>query len=389
MRRKDNMQKKLFSLLSYALREDSKKEIIYLDRATWIKLFKLSKKHDVAHLIGCALKVSENKIDEDIQKAFEQEMNLAMFRYIKSSYDFDAISNSLENAQIKFIPLKGSVIRKYYPEPWMRSSCDIDILVHKEDLDAAISCLVKELQYTEGGRATHDASLFSPQNVHVELHFDLVEEGRAKNAIDVLRSVWENVTLHEGREYWYEMTDAYFYFYHIAHMAKHFETGGCGIRPFIDLWILDHIKDVDISARDTLLSLGGLLKFANAARDLSEVWFGDKEANETAIQMQDFLIRGGVYGSIDNRVALAHGKKGGRIRYILSRVFAPYSKLKRYYPILEKHKWLMPIMQVRRWFMLLKPRIAKMAKREMEMNVNIDKKSSEKMSELLEHIGLD
>ena len=54
------------------------------------------------------------------------------------------------------------------------------------------------------------------------------------------------------------MTDEMFYFYHIAHMAKHFEEGGCGIRPFIDLWTLDNIKDVDHDKRDELLSRGNL-----------------------------------------------------------------------------------------------------------------------------------
>ena len=43
--------------------------------------------------------------------------------------------NALEKAQIPFVPLKGSVIRKYYPEAWMRTSSDIDVLVHKEDVE--------------------------------------------------------------------------------------------------------------------------------------------------------------------------------------------------------------------------------------------------------------
>ncbi|MBO4954226.1 MAG: nucleotidyltransferase family protein, partial [Clostridia bacterium] len=36
---------------------------------------------------------------------------------------------------IDFMPLKGAVIRQYYPEPWMRTSCDIDIHVKKDRLE--------------------------------------------------------------------------------------------------------------------------------------------------------------------------------------------------------------------------------------------------------------
>lgn len=349
-------------------------------------LLKISSKHDVVHLLVFGLKQNEliAKENSDIEKCILK----AVYRYERLRYEYENLCSALEEAQIPFLPLKGSVIRKYYPEAWMRTSCDIDVLVHREDLENAISYLVSNQNYVEKERATHDVSLFTQTGIHVEIHFDLVEEGRAKNAIDVLHSVWNNVTLHENSEYWYEMTDAYFYFYHVAHMAKHFENGGCGIRPFIDLWILDHMKDVDISARDELLSQGGLLKFIHVSRILSEVWFGNKEPDELSLQMQEFLIYGGVYGSTDNRVALQQKKKGGRMGYVLSRMFIPYAKLKRYYPILEKHRWLMPLMQVRRWFMLLKPDVANMAKREMAINGNLAKTKSNEMNTFLDHIGL-
>ena len=72
----------------------------------------------------------------------------------------------------------------------------------------------------------------------------------------------------------------------------------------------------------------------------------------------------------------------------MSRMFIPYANLKRYYPVLEKHKWLMPIMQVRRWFMLLDPEVAKMAKSELRANGNMESSHAEQMDELLKNIGL-
>ena len=349
-------------------------------------LLKISSKHDVAHLVVFGLKQNGliSKENSDIEKCILK----AVYRYERSRYEYENLCSALEKAQIPFLPLKGSVIRKYYPEAWMRTSCDIDVLVHREDLENTISYLVSHQNYVEKERATHDVSLFTQTGIHVEIHFDLVEEGRAQNAIDVLRSVWENATLHENSEYWYEMTDAYFYFYHIAHMAKHFENGGCGIRPFIDLWILDHMDGADSHERDKLLFDGDLLRFANTSRKLSNIWFENEETDELSLQMQDFILHGGVYGSSDNRVALQQRKQGGRIGYILSRVFVPYAKLKRYYPILEKRRWLAPVMQIRRWFMLLKPEVAKMAKQEMEINSNIEKSKANEMSSFLVNIGL-
>lgn len=379
----------LFALLRSAIRgtklTDSERENYSEDMLQ--DLLKLSAKHDVIHLLALGLK--QNGLISEDNAEIEEYILKAVCRYEQLRYEYDILSDALEKAQIPFLPLKGSVLRQYYPELWMRTSCDIDVLVHQNDLETAIAYLSKNHNYVEKERATHDVSLFTQIGVHVELHFDLVEEGRAKSAIDVLKHVWENVSVHKGYKYWYDMTDEYFYFYHIAHMAKHFETGGCGIRPFIDLWILDHMDDVDIVTRDALLSQGSLLKFTTVARELSEVWFGGKEADELTLQMQEFILHGGVYGSIDNRVAIQQKKQGGRFGYVLSRVFVPYAKLKRYYPVLEKHPWLMPIMQIRRWFMLLNPDVARMAKKEMAVNKKIERTEANEMNGFLENIGLN
>ena len=349
-------------------------------------LLKISSKHDVDHLLALGLK--QNELIPKGQNDIEKSILKAVYRYERTRYEYENLCTALEKAQIPFLPLKGSVLRGYYPEEWMRTSCDIDVLVRREDLDKAVSYLKDNHKYIEKERATHDVSLFSPIGIHVELHFDLVEEGRAQNAIAVLESVWENATLRENSECCYEMSDSYFYFYHVAHMAKHFESGGCGIRPFLDLWILDNIENADKSARDRLLAQGGLLKFAETSSRLSEVWFGKKESDELLQKLQEFILCGGVYGTTDNRVAIQQTNKGGKIGYIFSRIFVPFAKLKRYYPILEKHPWLMPFMQVRRWLMLSKPEVAKMAKREMEFNAKLEKTKANEMNVLLDNIGL-
>ena len=378
----------LFALLRSAIcgtkLTDEEREVY--SREQLPDLMKMAQRHDVAHLLALGLKQNAllAKEDRDIAKRILE----AVYRYERLNYEYTQVCSALESAQIPFIPLKGSVLRKHYPEAWMRTSCGIDILVHGEDLNAAISYLIDHLQYVEKERTPHDVSLITPRGNHVELHFDLVEEGRANNAIHVLSCVWEHVSLRENSSYWYEMSDGFFYFYHIAHMAKHFESGGCGIRPLIDLWLLDRIDGADYKKRDEVLREGGLLKFANIARRLSNIWFDGEAADELLIEMQNFILHGGVYGSSDNRVALQQKKKGGRFGYLLSRVFIPYTKLKRYYPVLEKHRWLIPLMQIRRWFMLLDPNVAKMAKQEITINSSIQKSTTDAMSSFLDEIGL-
>lgn len=235
-----------------------------------------------------------------------------------------------------------------------------------------------------GTRGPHDVQVVASNGTHIELHFKLVEEARVGEAFEVLTRVFENAEVCDGFRYKYAMSDPFFYFYHVAHMAKHFETGGCGIRPFIDLWILDSIEEADKEGRDKLLEEGRLLKFAERARALSKVWLEEYEADDFSLQLEKFILNGGVFGSAENRVSLNQKKKGGRFGYFMSRVFASKDKLSGYYPILQKHPWLLPFMQVRRWFLIFRPNVARMAKGEMRANKNVE----QDMNEFFEKIGL-
>ena len=346
----------------------------------------LSAKHEIDHLLIYALK--QNELIPKENSGLEKGLLKAIYRYEQLNYEFHRLCEALESAKIPFLPLKGSVLRNYYPEPWMRTSCDIDILVHKTDLEQAISYLSQNFSYEKIERGSHDVSFYQSNGIHFELHFDLVEEGQAKKAIDVLRSVWDNASPCKDSAYRYEMNDSFFYFYHIAHMAKHFEVGGCGIRPFLDLWILNRCKEFQPNEGNLLFVQAGLEKFAVAAKTLSEVWFDQKPADDLSSQMQDYLLHGGVHGSSENRVALHWAEKGGRLGYFKSRMFAPYEKLKRYYPILEKHRWLLPFMQVRRWFMIFNPDVFRRTKRELKTNQSINASDADEMYVLLNNLGL-
>ena len=380
------MEKTMFRLFGYALRGENEKETISLDRESWEKIYKLSKKHDLAHLIGYALKKSNTIIGEDLQKAFDQIMNMAAFRYVKISYDLEAISYALEKAQVRFIPLKGSVIRRYYSEPWLRTSCDIDILISKKDIEKVKSVFVDELNYTYESAWNYELSFFTPSKTHIELHHVLNDDVKAVDK--VLSSVWELSAPAPEHTYLYEMNDEMYYFYHIAHMAKHFVNGGCGIRPFIDIWVLNHNCEFDKQKRYELLDEAGLLQFAKAAEKLSEVWIGNEPHTQLSERLEQFILSGGTYGTVENRVAVQQAITGGKFSYIMSRVFLPYNQLKLTYPNLEKRKWLFPFYQIKRWFKLLRKGKFKKSMQEAKTTSSVTTEENNQTTRLLKELGI-
>lgn len=353
-------------------------------------LFALSRRQDLSHIVGHALSNLGLLGSDETSKKFKQQALQAFYRYARMDHAYGQICGILEDRKIPFIPLKGAVLRSYYPEPWMRTSCDIDILVKEEELEKAVAVLQEQLQYTVGERGDHDLSLNSPSGVHLELHYDTIQERYAvNNCRDVLAQIWEDAVPKTPGAYHHCMSDAMFYFYHIAHMAKHFQHGGCGIRPFLDIWIMNHRMDFNREKRHALLQEGGLLSFAKAAEQLAEVWFSGAQPDDLSQQISEYILRAGLYGDNVNRAALGQAQMGGKLRYLLlRRVFMPYDFLKAEYPLLKKHKWLMPVYQIVRWIHMLRSGRLRQTVREIKANMKTQSNTTESTAEMLSRLGL-
>lgn len=353
-------------------------------------VYTLAKKHDLAHLVGQTLGRLHLLKEDEVSRKLKQAAMQAMQRYVWQDREYNRLCKTLEEAEIPFIPLKGSVLRPYYPEAWMRTSSDIDVLVKETALEEAKEVLESKLQYTAGERGDHDIAMCSPSRVMVELHYDTIQQRYAADDWRrILAGIWEDAVPKEGCRYHCRMSDAMFYYYHMAHMAKHFGNGGCGIRPVMDIWIMNHKMEFDRQKRETLLKEGGLYPFARSMEQLCDVWFSGKTADGMTQQVISYILTGGVYGNTENRAAFGQAKTGGKLRYILlQRVFMPYDFLKAEYPILKKHKWLTPVYQVVRWFRMIFSGQAKDKFRELKANSAASKKDVASLGKLMDHLGL-
>lgn len=325
----------------------------FLTEKKLVEILLLSRKHSLAHVVASAL-LNNGLLDNSPQKdLFLRELYSAVYAQEKTKIVFDRVCLMLEKMQVRFIPLKGAVIRDLYPQPWMRSSCDIDILINKTDLRSTVRMLVERSGFQLKSESKHDVVLVSEEGICLELHFSLIGDKKSSLYSDVLDSVWESAVPVSDGSYRHRFSDEVFYYYHILHMAKHFRLGGCGIRPFLDLWLINHSECFDFSEKDYLLKNGKLADFEKYAKKLSEVWFSGKDHDEVTLSMQNFIVDGGNFGTEKTRAFANTSRKGGKYKYLLSRLFVPYSYLKTEYRILEKYPMLTPIYEVCRIFSIL------------------------------------
>ncbi len=354
----------------------------------WKNLYELAKSQDLTQLAADAIAKNAVPVDPEIKTKFDKKLRLAVYRYQITVYELERIKKILNEAEIPFIPLKGSVLRQSYPQPWMRTSSDIDILVHENDLSRAIEAMKAEgLQPC--GQTSHDVTFKTDSLIHLELQFNLFEESQIGKSEQVLNSVWERSAPIDGT-FEYRMSDEMFYYYHLAHMAKHLEFGGgCGIRPFLDLWVLNHSVPGDDQARFALLRMGGLEKFAEIANELVAYWMEEKEPSELALQLQHFIFTGGIYGTEENAAIMRQGKRKSRISYIFSRLWIPYEQLVAIYPGLKGKRILQPLYEIRRWFRLMKRDVFKRSRAELKNAGAVSDEEIVNASQMLSDLGLN
>ena len=387
----DEIPELLFAIMRYELFSAplDKNVFLNLSENTLERLYALADQHDLAHWVGDAL-YQHGCLPKElaITKKYQQAQIVSLYRCANLSLERKKITAVLEDAQIPYVPLKGMLIVDYYPKSNLRTSSDTDILIHEEDLPRALQCLSDKLKYTqhEAYPHFHDISLFSPGGFHLELHFTLA---CGHDFLDTtLRKVWDHCTPVKDGSFEYRQSPEYFMFHQIAHMASHFLKGGCGIRPLADLQLLMKKMTYDEAILEALCREARLLPFYTHIKALSEVWFCGRAHDDVTRQMQSYIIWGGVYGTMDNNLAVQTQKKN-KIGYIISRIFMPYQLLKTRYPVLKKHKWLYPIMTVRRWFGLLSPTTRHRATTELKKTSSLSDEKISKVAELLDVLELN
>lgn len=321
-------------------------------------IVKLARFHDIAHLAALAMIKSDLLADPGHIKTAEKLIYDASYRDAKNNYTYELAERILSEAKIPYMPLKGVIIKPLYPENWMRSSCDVDILVHKSDFDKAVELFKDNGFVLDGDLNFHDVSLLYDDS-NLELHFNICEN--YKKIDGMLSKVWDYAE--KKGEFKYLQTNDYFVFHHIAHMSYHFLAGGCGIRTFLDLWIMNNRGFYSDEAVSKLCEMSGILEFYNSVKQVMGVWFDRKEHTEMTLRIQKYILTGGTYGYFPNNAAAYTVMRGGKVRYLFSLAFPKFVNMKVIYPQLNRAPFLLPFFYVYRVFQKTLGRNSESAKR--------------------------
>ncbi len=321
-------------------------------------LLKFAERHAVLSAVYESVKCSN--CPEDILKKWSDKVGLAINKEILFDNELCKVEKVFTDAKIKFVPIKGIVIKKLYPKLGMRQFCDYDILIESSKSDLSKEKM-KSLNYVVSRDRISEEKAHSSIAVidchkspifNFELHkklFHGVEEGYFKN-------IWERVDFPYENPYKGKMRDEDVYLYHLAHLRSHLEErSGAGIRYLADHYLIKEklLKKDDDTNRyiKKILEEENLVDFEKEIDAVTYDLFSSPVDEVDFNALEAFLLYG-IHGSLENKANLGV-KKEGRVVFTLKRIFPPYTKMAEYYYSLKKFPILLPFYYVHRFFSIL------------------------------------
>lgn len=293
---------------------------------------------------------------------------------------------------IEYLPLKGCNMKSRYPRPELRIMGDADILIRQEQYEQIVP-IMESLGFTFQAESDHELKWVNPQLL-VELH-KRVFPSENKDFSSYFDDGWKLASRKSGGRNEMSAEDEFLYIF--AHFARHFRDGGIGCRHVVDLWVyLRTQPTLDMERVRAVLAELGLLEFYDHIRALIGQWFEDGPGDDRTECITDFVFDSGSWGDEESKVVAKSVKLaknalpgvGGRAVFVWQRFFPPVDVMKRDYPVLRKHIWLLPFVWVYRIFykVLVERKNLKPYEKEMAW---MNGENQQSRSRMLQYVGLD
>lgn len=295
--------------------------VAMLEGMTLKGLYAYQKEQDVTNMSYVALQKLGFSAEQ--LKEFQDDYKLNVLREARFELGAQQVFEAFEKAEIPFLPLKGAILKNYYPNPALRTFTDIDIYVGKE-LEKSHNVMLG-LGYEKNSDCDlNDVPYVKKPSLHIELHKNLFPDDYDFDGY--FDEPFKHTDLKDGYKYYYLYRTDDFFIYVLCHLYKHFTFGGCGLRQYLDIYVMTQKMQLDMDyIRSELKSLG-MEGFLNTTLKLNRFFFDGEKPDDELIEIAEFVFNNSTFGNADNRLVLdyekGHGEKRtfwGNIKYFMER----------------------------------------------------------------------
>lgn len=294
------------------------------------KLYEFGRSHGVENMLYVGLKDLKIDVPREVFQKFYYSYLMSIKIDTLQTMELEKIGKAFEEAGIDYIPLKGSVVKYFYPMPNYRKSGDIDVLIKREDEENARKVLTEQLgcsPFKASDRYEVHSAYVSKTHVHIELHRQILRT--ANRAYKTFKNVWKYAILSDGSEHKHRLPHELLYIHQLAHFCHHIYRGGAGIRMLMDFYVMKKSIDFDEDALKYWLKKSNLVEIDNYVNNTVDKWFGNSYSLDEDVEtLVKIILSGGSFGTREMGEKI-HDSTGlnGRFRQLFKRVFLPADSL--------------------------------------------------------------
>ena len=299
-------------------------------------VYHIASKHMISAIVAVALEAAGYK-DERSNRAITN----AFRKTVLFETEKEVLFKQLEYSEIWYMPLKGAVLKDFYPKPFMREMSDYDILF---DATRAkdVKRIMKNLNFSVAEFAVQNEDVYhKPPFISFEMHRSLFGARHEEKINKYYKDVKKRLVRDKDKKCAFHFRPEDFYIYIVAHEYIHYSTAGTGLRSLIDTYVFLQKHNIDWKYVNTEIEKLRISDFENQNRRLSLSLFNCEVLTSEDKSMLEYIINSGTYGTAENYIR--HDiAKSGRCGYFLKRLTLPYAQMLEEYSILQKMPILYP-----------------------------------------------
>lgn len=207
-----------------------------LPNVDWQALYNLAQSHNVTGLVGRILAdlPTDHRLPKALAVAFRQAMGQTLMAYEKRMAAVQVMEQTLTDAQIPYLTVKGACTAAAYPDPSLRTCGDTDIVLTPEHQREAVRTLE---QRGFAKKVTHDdVVMLTLHGFEFELHTRLESINDGSRAL-LANPFAPEVAYNKSKNIWV-LQPVYAVYYTVLHLLHHIKTGGAGVRMLLDTDLL-------------------------------------------------------------------------------------------------------------------------------------------------------
>lgn len=324
----------------------------------WKAVYSESKEQTV--VIPAFLHYNMLKLGKEFTMEIQQSVNQCIFQNVQNHSYHDYIHYLMEENNISYCILKGSVSAYYYPLNTMRQMGDVDFLVAKDDFSKAIEILKKDGFVLCGERHRHHVE-FRKDRMSFEMHFDPpgIPDGVSGSLVracfsDILK---RSRKVSDGTFTWVQPNEFHHGLIMLLHMQRHLLAEGIGLRHLCDWAVfVNSFSEKDFQQLfQSQLEKIGLWKFAQVISLAAHLgiglpwqnWMGEEEILAEAM-FRD-IFSGGNFGAKDEQRAYeglfisSRGQNSVKHTRFIQAILSINQNIYINWPAVKTMKFLLPV----------------------------------------------